>query len=392
MSEQLPVLIAGGGIGGLAVALGLAGKGIRSCLFERSATMREVGAGIQLGPNAFRAFDALGVGEAARQLAIYVDSLRFYDAMTATLEAEIPVKEEFRARYGNPYAVIHRGELYRVILNACVDSPLVKLNPASEVVDYVQDCETVTVTLGDGSTVQGTALIGADGIRSKVREKVVGDGAPRVSGHTTYRSVIPVEQMPEELQMNSATLWGGPKCHLVHYPLSDWKAFNLVVTVHNDAQEALAGKPVSHEEVLKGFAHIHETPRRIIEIGQDWKAWVLCDRLPVSTWQHGRVVLLGDAAHPTLQYLAQGACMALEDAVSLSSLMAEKPVEDAMRDYAAARQLRTARIQLQSRAVGEHIYHPEGQHAAVRNAVMRSKTPEQWYQALDWIYGSADAA
>jgi 2-polyprenyl-6-methoxyphenol hydroxylase-like FAD-dependent oxidoreductase len=393
MTKKLPVLIAGGGIGGLAVALGLARQGIASRLFERSPTMREVGAGIQLGPNAFRAFDALGIGTEARQLAIYVDSLRLFDAMTARLEAEIPLKEEFRARYGNPYAVIHRGELYRVILQACADSPLVELNAASEVTDYAQDGKTVVVTLADGSEARGCALVGADGIRSRVREKVVGDGEPRVSGHTTYRSVIPVEQMPEHLRMNSATLWAGPKCHLVHYPLSDWKAFNLVVTVHNDAREAIAGKPVSHDEVLEGFAHIHETPRRIIEIGHDWKAWVLCDRQPGSIWQDGRVVLLGDAAHPTLQYLAQGACMALEDAVLLSELMSrEDDLEEAMRIYAGARQLRTARIQIQSRAVGEHIYHPEGQHAALRNEIMRRRTPQQWYESLDWIYASTQAA
>lgn len=165
------------------------------------------------------------------------------------------------------------------------------------------------------------------------------------------------------------------------------------MTVHNDAREAVAGKPVSHEEVLAGFRHIHDTPKRIIEIGEDWKAWVLCDRQPVATWQAGRVVLLGDAAHPTLQYLAQGACMALEDAVTLSTFMAqESDIESAMRRYASVRQLRTARIQLQSRAVGEHIYHPEGQHAALRNEIMRRKTTEEWYRALDWIYGTDQAA
>src|SRR5690606_31749708 len=139
-----------------------------------------------------------------------------------------------------------------------------------------------------------------------------------VSGHTTYRSVIPTEKMPEELRWNAATLWAGPKCHIVHYPLSGWKVFNLVATCHDDAPEPVAGKPVSKQEMRKGFEHIADRPLRIIDNGEDWRLWVLCDREPTECWVDGRVALLGDAAHPTLQYMAQGACMALEDAVCLS--------------------------------------------------------------------------
>jgi 2-polyprenyl-6-methoxyphenol hydroxylase-like FAD-dependent oxidoreductase len=149
-----------------------------------------------------------------------------------------------------------------------------------------------------------------------------GDGPPRVSGHTTYRSVIPTEQMPEDLRWNAATLWAGPKCHIVHYPLSGWKVFNLVVTYHNDAPEPVAGKPVSDEEVMQGFAHVHARAQNIIRHGKNWKLWVLCDRDPNERWVDGRVALLGDAAHPMLQYFAQGACMALEDAVCLSHMLA----------------------------------------------------------------------
>ena len=152
-----------------------------------------------------------------------------------------------------------------------------------------------------------------------MRRQVTGDGAPRVSGHTTYRSVIPTEQMPEDLRWNAATLWAGPKCHVVHYPLSGWKVFNLVVTYHNDAPEPVAGKPVPVEEVRKGFAHVCERAQSIIRHGKDWRMWVLCDRDPVDSWVDGRVALLGDAAHPMLQYMAQGACMAMEDAVCLAN-------------------------------------------------------------------------
>ena len=192
-------------------------------------------------------------------------------------------------------------------------------------VGYDQDGSSVTARLASGDRVTGSLLIGADGLWSNIRKQVVGDGPPRVSGHTTYRSVIPTEQMPEDLRWNAATLWAGPKCHLVHYPLSGWKVFNLVVTYHNDAPEPVAGKPVSEEEVMRGFAHIHERAQEIIRHGTNWKLWVLCDRDPTERWIDGRVVLLGDAAHPMLQYFAQGACKAMEDAVCLSHMLGSSP-------------------------------------------------------------------
>jgi salicylate hydroxylase len=201
--------------------------------------------------------------------------------------------------------------------------------------------------------------------------------------------VIPTEQMPEDLRWNAATLWAGPKCHLVHYPLSDWKAFNLVVTCHNDAPRPVAGVPVDHDEVMQGFRHIHERAQAIIRIGVNWKLWVLCDREPTEHWVDGRVALLGDAAHPMLQYFAQGACMALEDAVALSHVVGlhGEDVGRALTAYRDQRLLRTARVQLQSRAIGEHIYHPEGPHAMLRNAIMRAKSPTDWYDTLAWLYG-----
>ena len=325
-----PVLIAGGGIGGLAVAVGLAQKGIRSILLEKASALGEIGAGIQLGPNAFHAFDYLGVGEAARNMAVYVDQLRLMDAMTAQEICHVDLGEAFRGRFGNPYAVVHRGDLHGVFLKACRDSDLIDLRVSSEVVGYDQDGSSVTAHLASGDRVTGSLLIGADGLWSNVRKQVVGDGKPRVSGHTTYRSVIPTDQMPEDLRWNAATLWAGTKCHLVHYPLSGWKVFNLVVTCHNDAPEPVAGKPVPEEEVMRGFAHIHERALDIIRHGTNWKLWVLCDRDPTERWIDGRVVLLGDAAHPMLQYFAQGACQAMEDAVCLSHMLSQTPDDHAI--------------------------------------------------------------
>ena len=383
------VVIAGGGIGGLAAALGLAEKGIGAVVLEKSRELGEIGAGIQLGPNAFHAFDYLGVGDAARAMAVYIDRLRLMDAMSGEEITHIDLGDTFRARFKNPYAVVHRGDLHGVLLKACRARDEIELRTSSEVVSYRQDGKSVRVRLASGDEIEGDALIGADGLWSNVRKQVVGDAAPRVSGHTTYRSVIPTEQMPEDLRWNAATLWAGPKCHLVHYPLSGWKVFNLVVTCHNDAPEPVAGKPVSHDEVMKGFRHVSPKALQIIEIGTNWKLWVLCDRDPVATWVDGRVALLGDAAHPMLQYMAQGACMAMEDAVCLAHMLDAHPgnVEKALVAYQDLRVVRTGRVVLHSRALGEHVFHPDGVHALVRNAIMRSRSSEDWYDTLQWIYG-----
>ena len=384
------IVIAGGGIGGLATAIGLAQKGIRSIVLEKAPELGEIGAGIQLGPNAFHAFDYLGVGDAARAMAVYIDNLRLMDALTGEEITRIPLDEAFRTRFRNPYAVVHRGDLHGVFLKACIEHELVELRTSAAVAGYDQDGQTATALLENGERVTGRALIGADGLWSNIRRQLVGDGAPRVSGHTTSRSVIPVEQMPEDLRWNAATLWAGPKCHIVHYPLSGWKVFNLVVTYHNDAPEPVAGMPVGREEVEKGFEHVSPVARQIIERGSDWKLWVLCDRDPVMDWVDGRVALLGDAAHPMLQYFAQGACMAMEDAVCLSHEMGQggDAVEQVLTAYQDRRRLRTARVQLQSREIGQHVYHPAGAHAALRNAVMSARTPSDWYDQIDWLYGS----
>jgi salicylate hydroxylase len=289
---------------------------------------------------------------------------------------------------------VHRGDLHGVFLKACRENNLIDLRVSSEVTGYDQDGASVTARVASGERVTGSLLIGADGLWSNIRKQVTGDGAPRVSGHTTYRSVIPTERMPEDLRWNAATLWAGPKCHIVHYPLSGWKVFNLVVTYHNDAPEPVAGKSVSDEEVIRGFSHIHQRAQSIIRHGKNWKLWVLCDRDPTERWIDGRVALLGDAAHPMLQYFAQGACQALEDAVCLSHMMGSHGGDHttALTKYRQQRFPRTARVQLLSRAIGEHIYHPDGEHARLRNAIMGAKSSEDWYKDLAWLYGGTGLA
>ncbi len=384
-----PVLIAGGGIGGLTAALGLAEKGFEVVVMERASKFGEIGAGIQLGPNAFHSLDTVGVGAWAREKAVYVDMLRLMDAVSGEEIIHIPLDEPFRERFGNPYAVVHRGDLHGVLLKGCEEHPRIDLRVNASVKSYEQDGSKVRANLESGVSVDGRILIGADGLRSNVREQLVGDGAPRVSGHSTYRAVIPLEKMPEDLRWNAATLWAGPKCHIVHYPLSDWKYFNLVITKDNGASEAVTGQPVTRETVRSQFMHVSEKIRRVIETGDDWKVWVLCDREPVETWVDGHVALLGDAAHPTLQYYAQGACMAMEDAVCLAHML------DAHRDdphralmgYRDLRVVRTARVQLGSRAIGDLMFHADGVHARVRDEIMKSLSTEDYYDRIAWLYG-----
>jgi len=387
MSRQLPIVIAGGGIGGLAAALGLARTGCPSVVLERGRRIAEIGPGIQLGPNALQALDELGVGGAARCVSIGIDGLRLMDATDGSEIARIPLDEAFRARFGNGYAVTHRGYLHGTLIWACRATGLVELRTGAEVVGYEQDGATVTAILRGGERVAGRGLIGADGVASTIRSALVGDGAPRVPGHTAYCSVIPTEAMPPDLRCNAATLWAGPGCHVVHYPLPASKGFNLVAVREGGASEPAAGEPATLDEVRQGFEHVGAAARRIVDLGRDWRRWVLCDREPVSTWVDRRVAILGDAAHPMLPYLAQGACMALEDAACLSTAMAHSgDIGRALGAYNRERALRTALVQLQSRSIGRYVYHAAGPHAELRNAVLRAKSPEDWHATLQWLY------
>ena len=385
-----PIVIAGGGIGGIAAALGLARKGRRSIVLEQAAEIGEIGAGIQIAPNAFHCFDALGVGDRARAEAVFIDRLRLMDGLSGEEIVHIPLDQPFRERFGNPYAVVHRADLHLALVEAARATGMVEIRTGHRVEGYEQDGGSVRVLCAGRLPIEGEALIGADGLRSPIRAQMLADGEPVVSGHTTYRSVIPTERMPEDLRWNAATLWAGPKCHIVHYPLKGWKVFNLVVTYHNDVTEAVAGRPVPVEEVMRGFEHVHPRARRIIEHGSDWKLWVLCDREPVARWVDGRVALLGDAAHPMLQYFAQGAAMAMEDGVCLAHMIDAFPddPERALLAYQDNRVPRTARVQVSSRLIGEYIYHPAGARALMRDQVMTSWSPDEYYHRLAWLYES----
>ncbi|MBI5899754.1 MAG: 3-hydroxybenzoate 6-monooxygenase [Rhodocyclales bacterium] len=387
MSQQLPVLVAGGGIGGLAAALALVRQGFQVVVLEQAAQIGEIGAGIQLGPNAFHAFDALGIGDKTRNRAVFTDYMVMHDAIDEYQVGRIPTDENFRKRFGNPYAVIHRQDIHNSLLEGASETGKVEFFTNCRVESIEQGADSVTVTCGNGKTFTGQALIGADGVRSVVRAQYVND-PPRVTGHVVYRAVVDEKDFPDNLKWNAASIWVGPNCHLVHYPLRGGREYNVVVTFHSRGKEEWGVTEGSKEEVQSYFQGICPKARQLIDLPKSWKRWATADREPIGQWTYGRATLLGDAAHPTTQYMAQGACMALEDAVTLGEALrvCNKDWGKALDLYQHSRITRTARIVLSGREMGR-LYHAKGVERLVRNSLWKGRSAERFYDAMEWLYG-----
>lgn len=386
-SASASAIVVGGGIGGLAAALSLARQGVRVQLLEQAATIGEIGAGIQLGANAYSALDALGVGEAARSRSVFTDRLVLMDAVDASEVVTVEVGEAFRARFGNPYGVIHRADIHLSILEAVQTNPLISFRTSTHVRGYERDGRQVSVIDDQGNRYTADAVIGADGVKSAIRQQLIGDPV-RVTGHVVYRAVVDVADMPQELQVNAPVVWAGPRCHLVHYPLRGGQQYNLVVTFHSREQEEWGVREGSKAEVLSYFEGVHPRPHQMLDRPTSWKRWATADREPVERWSDGNVTVLGDAAHPMTQYLAQGACMALEDAVTLGEAVAQAGGDftEAFRIYESVRVPRTARVVWSTREMGR-IYHAAGVERQVRNALWKGRSQTQFYDALQWLYG-----
>src|SRR6266436_2785957 len=344
--QALPILIAGGGIGGLAAAHALARKGFAVRVLEQAPEFREIG-------------------------------------------ARIPLDEpRFREKFKQPYAVTHRHDLHSVFINACKNNNRIALETGQSVEDFEQDDTGVSVILQSGERLRGRALIGCDGMWSKVRDKVVGDGKPLVSGHIAYRAVLTRAEVPQDLWSPDVILWAGPRTHLVHYPLRRGEIYNLVAVFHSKRYVEGWNAEADAGELWAHFNGQRPEVMRMLERIETWRMWVLCDREPVKDWSKGCVTLLGDAAHPMLQYLAQGACMATEDAVWLADKASENPddLPAAFRAYVQERYLRTARVQIMARVYGD-FYHARGPAAELRNQMLGSRTPEDSYNGVACLYG-----
>jgi salicylate hydroxylase len=386
-------VIAGGGIGGLAAAFVLAREGHGVTVLEQSQAFGEIGAGIQLGPNIFRMFDYLGLTEAINRVAYFPPGLGMNDVRTGEKVVRVPLGDTARAAYGFPDGGIYRADLHDVFVRGCEALPGITLRTSAKVESFTQDSKGIQVRLSGGEEVQADALIGADGLWSRIREAVVGDGKPRVSGHVAYRAVLKREEVPAHLWSDDVLLWGGEKTHLVHYPLRRGELFNLVAVFHSNRYDEGWNTFGDTAELNDRFAQAVPQVRELLGKIETWKMWVLCDREPVKHWTDRRVTLLGDAAHPMLQYLAQGAGQAIEDAVVLGEALkaAGGEVERAFTLYQQARYLRTGRVQLTARFYGD-IYHASGVQRELRNRMFQSGTESAGFAGLKWMYEGIEPA
>jgi 2-polyprenyl-6-methoxyphenol hydroxylase-like FAD-dependent oxidoreductase len=382
------VLIVGGGIGGLTAALALARQGIPSQVIEQAAAFKEIGAGIQLGPNVFRMFEQLGLIEPISALAVFPKNLIMFDSITGEEVTRISLGDAFRKKFHYPYALIHRADLHNVLLEHCRKSNLIKLDAGQKIVDIDEANGAVTAKTANGKAYRGAALIGADGLWSTIREFVVGDGKPKPAGHITYRAVLPTSEVPEQYRWWNMGFWAGEKVHFVLYPLHTGELYNLVAVFHSNRYEEGWDSYGDPAELHERFAQTCAPVRALLNKIESWRMWVLCDRPPVKEWSKGRITLLGDAAHPMLQYLAQGACMAVEDAVCLADKAVEMDGDyaAAFRAYQAVRYLRTGRVQIMARVYGE-VYHAGGVAKELRNIMLGSRTPDDAMAGMEWLYG-----
>ena len=376
------VLIAGGGIGGLAAALACAHADCWVRLYERAPAFSEVGAGIQLGPNVVRLLRAWDLEPALQAVAAFPERLQVRHALRGDELAVLRLGGHMVQRYGAPYVTVHRADLHQVLLGALEARESVSLQTSHSVARFTVKPEAVSLGLADGSEVEGDALIGADGLWSQIRAQLLQetpDQAAHASGHLAYRALLPQASLPVALRSQQVTVWLGPRLHVVHYPVRRGEWLNVVAIVHGHVQGGLQDwdHQANAQDLHKRLSHTCGALRALIEAVPDWRLWVLCDRPPLTGAQQmarGRVALLGDAAHPMRPYLAQGAGMAIEDAAELGRQLAHA---DALRDmptmlqrYALNRWARNARVQTKALRNGE-ILHLEGALAWARDASLR---------------------
>jgi len=392
MSKADPILIVGGGLGGLTTALALARSGRPTRVLEGAPQFGAIGYGIQFGPNAFHVFDRLGLLEPVLAVADSPASVLMLDALDGRELVRIPTGTSFRARFKYPYIIVHRIDLHNVLLDACRRSDGIELVPDALVSGFEDTGDHVVVTTADGREFSGIALVAADGVRSLFRQKLVGDGEPRPIGYVAHRTIVPMAELKADAPRDCVVLWGGPGLHVVHYPLRHGTLFNIVA-VFRTATHGEKGDMASYRAELDDtYRDVHPTMRALLAMMDLSRRWQIGDRRPVRHWHTGRVVLLGDAAHAPLQSLAQGACMAIEDGLCLGELIeaTDGDFSAAFRRFEAARLVRTARVQLESRALWDSFYHlDEGVARDVRNATVADWDEPYLFRCLSWLYDGA---
>ncbi len=387
-AKQDPILVIGGGLGGAAVALALGRKGFSVRVLEQAQEFGVIGYGIQLGPNVFPMFDRLGVADAVLAKAITPKAILMIDSVDAGEIVRIPTGASFRSRFKRPYIVIHRVDLHRVLLDACKALSNVELVPSTSAEYYENHDDHVSVRTNDNHTIKGAAVIGADGLRSTIRAQMLSEGEPRSIGYVAHRTIVPMKDVRADVHRNEVVLWSGPGFHIVHYPLRAGKLFNIVAVFRTSSYAEKDDAAGYRAELDHTYRNSHPAMKSLLAMMDLERRWVISDRDPIRHWSKGRVTLLGDAAHPTLQTLAQGACMAIEDAVCLAELigLANGDFARAFRQYESARYLRTARVQLESRYLWDNFYHLGGIEREVARAAWAERSEAQIFECLAWLY------
>jgi salicylate hydroxylase len=386
------VIVAGAGIGGLTAALALAQRGFEVTLFEVAPRLEEIGAGLQLSPNAARVLVALGVEERLRLHVVKPEHLTVRSARSRRLLAQAPLGASVAQRYGAPYWVIHRGDLQAALCDAVAATPNITLRLGTRVEGFAARDGGVAVAALQGSQAfeaQAVALIAADGLWSTLRQRLGHRAAPRAAGHTAWRTLVPADSAASDFAAPAVNLWLGHDAHLVHYPVKAGRMINVVAIVDDDWREPGWNTPGATREILDRFApeHWHASARDLLAAAEHWQKWALFDCAPLATWGDGPVTLIGDAAHPMLPYLAQGAAMAIEDAAVLAACLSRDPdVPSALRRYEARRLPRTARVQRDARHNGT-VYHMRGAAAVLRSLGLMVMGGDRLISRYDWLYG-----
>jgi salicylate hydroxylase len=390
VARSRTVVVAGAGIGGLTAALALASKGFRVVVIEAAERLQETGAGIQLSPNATRVLDALALAPRLSEVivapeALRVRSYRGRDIVRAPLGATVT------RRYGAPYWVVHRADLQAALLATVGANSDIALRLGTRAEDFALHAKGVSVQLRSASgsdQEHGIALIGADGLWSTLRTRLGDARAPRFANRTAWRALLPAKLLAAEFRENAVSLWLGPHAHLVHYPVNGGASVNLVAIVRDDWQRPGWSAAGRHEDLLEHYARWPALVRNLLSVPDRWLKWALFDRPRLRRWGKGAVTLLGDAAHPVLPYLAQGAAMAIEDAYVLAECLGRNPDEPAaaLRRYERQRRRRTAYVQRAARQNGR-AYHLIGPAAWVRNRILRNRGGASLLTRYDWLYG-----